>query len=111
MEEGTYSADLVQFVTNALYRVHDNDMQSMNPVEFDKWVEAQIEAMDKYIKELHPVSPDKAIITKQEKIDSLKKEMSRFKEDHFGQGWTILDNMEESLKHLESELTELKKIK
>jgi hypothetical protein len=34
-------------------------MQSMKPIEFDKWVEAQIEAMDKYIKELQPVSPDK----------------------------------------------------
>jgi hypothetical protein len=54
--------DIIQFVTNALYRAHDNDMQSMNPVEFDKWIEAQMEAMDKYIKELQPISPDKDVM-------------------------------------------------
>jgi hypothetical protein len=33
--------DLIQYITNALYRAHDYDMQTMKPIEFDKWVEEQ----------------------------------------------------------------------
>lgn len=46
-------------MTNALYRAHDEDMKTLSSIEFDKWIEAQTEALEKY---LQPVSlPDKEL--------------------------------------------------
>lgn len=57
--EGEYKNDIIQFVTNALYRAHDEDMKTLSSIEFDKWIEAQTEALEKY---LQPVSlPDKEL--------------------------------------------------
>jgi len=61
--EGEYKNDIIQFVTNALYRAHDEDMKTLSPIEFDKWIEAQTEAL-----------PDKdAIIEKLNELNKLRK--------------------------------------
>lgn len=41
--------DLIQYITNALYRAHDYDMQTMKPIEFDKWVEEQTLMLGLYL--------------------------------------------------------------
>ena len=42
----------------------------------------------------------------QKRIEELEKELREFKEDHFGQGWTIKMKLEEEIKRLK-ELQEI----